>query len=371
MRIGIDSRSVIGKKAGFGQYTDNLLSQLSKIDKENHYTLFFSKNSEIKYPSFDNKVIRLFRFPELWEQLRLPIEAAAEKIDLLHCPTNPGPIFAPCKRVFTLHDVNYMRYPEFSYDKKTQWYWSLFSRAAAKAADLIITISSFSKKEIIELFNVPEEKVEVIYLAAGDNFRQIKLGKESEKIDSLRKKYCLPGEFILFVGTVSPRKNLVTLLRAIAKLKKKGIKEKLVIVGDSGWKTKELSIIINELNLNKEIIFAGYVSEEELLLFYNLASVFVFPSIYEGFGLPVLEAMKSGCPVVASNNSCLPEIAGKAGLLVDPLDSTAFAEAIEKVLTDSLLRKRMILLGKKRASEFSWKKTAEQTIKAYKRAAQK
>lgn len=364
MKIGIDARSIGSNATGFGTYTYNLLSELKKIDRKNQYSLFFCNAAETRLGFGKKIIVPSSHFPELWENTRLYWAAKKEKIELLHCTGYPVPIFGKFKKVFTIHDLSPMIVPQFFSGHRVTAYWQMALKLGAKAADAIITDSENSKKDIIKLLGVSGKKITVIPLAAGRQFKSLKKADRKK----FEKRFVFAGNsFLLFVSTIQPRKNLDALLKAFALLKNKGRKEKLVVAGEKGWKTKSVFDLVKSLGLEKDVVFLGFVQEKKLVELYNFARVFIYPSFYEGFGLPPLEAMQCGCPVITSNNSSLPEVVGKAAILINPNDEKEIAMQIERVLTDNKLRGRMVSLGLKQAKKFSWKKTAEKTLQVYER----
>lgn len=216
--------------------------------------------------------------------------------------------------------------------------------------------------DIIRYFKIPENKIKVIYLGVDEDYKPL---SETE-IRKVRQKYHLNYPFILYVGSLISHKNIPTLIKAFYKLKKYGLPHKLVITGKRGWKYKNIFEIISKLNLQKDVVFTGYVQREDLPALYNAADLFVYPSLYEGFGLPPLEAMACGTPVITSNTSSLPEVVGNAGIMVDPYDIDGLAKAMYEVLTNEGLRAELRKRGLERAKMFSWKKTAEETLNVYK-----
>jgi glycosyltransferase involved in cell wall biosynthesis len=230
-----------------------------------------------------------------------------------------------------------------------------------KAADAVIAISECTREDAIRLYSVEDSKIQVIYAGVSPRFHPLPAGE----IDSVRQKYRLPEQSLLFVGTIEPRKNLDMLLSAVHSLHKSGFGLELVIVGKKGWRSESFFKKRRDLGLEKHVRLAGLVPEEDLPAIYNAASLFVFPSIYEGFGLPVLEAMACGAPVVCSNTSSLPEVAGDAAYQVNPLDEEEFSGAINRVLHDADLRRSMRERGFAQAAKFSWEETARQTLAVY------
>lgn len=351
MRIGIDVQSVTGNPSGIGYYTSNLVSNLRRIDLANEYVLLASRffQGNLATPK------RIF-----WEQVALPMEIYKKKIDLLHTPGFSPPLARNCKVVVTVHDLIGIRIPENNLSLASRFYWSKYLPKMARNADIIITDSEYSRRDIVELLKVSEEKVKVIYLAAGDEFHPI---EDEEKVRNVRVKYGIGRDrYALYVGNIEFRKNLVFLLDIWKKFQ---FRCKLVIVGAETKFAKNLSLAIVEKKLSDEVIITGYVPGDDLVSLYNGATLFVCLSLYEGFGLPVLEAMSCGTPVVVSNVSSLPEIVGEAGVKVSPADVEKAGSAIGRVLNDKKLRQELKEKGLLRAKAFSWKKVAEETLQVY------
>ena len=362
MKIGIDiSQIVYG--TGVSVYTQNLIENLRKIDKKNDYLLFGgSLRQKEKLKKFGAK---LFSFPPtladfVWNRLHiLPVENFLGPIDVFHSSDWTQPPTKAAK-VTTIHDFGFLKYPEVAHPKikavmERRFKW------IKKEVDLIIAVSQATKKDIMEILNIPEEKIRVVYEAVSEDINQV---KDQKIIEKVKKKYGLKGSYLLSVATLEPRKNLKRIIKGFGLLKKKDLS--LVIAGKSGW-DKEISQW-GLKNKDQRIIFTGYISQEDKLALYSGATCFVFPSLYEGFGLPILEAMKCGCPVVTSNVSSMPEVAGKAGILVDPLNVKNIAEGINQAIKD---KKELINKGFEQVKKFSWEKTARETLKVYQESLEK
>ncbi|NKQ39724.1 MAG: glycosyltransferase family 4 protein, partial [Methanosarcinales archaeon] len=283
-------------------------------------------------------------------------------IDIIHSPEDAS-LFVKLKnqkKIITVHDTIPFYFPNM-FDFMTRYRYKILFSRTLKNSDKIIADSYNTKQDLIKHFKIPEKKIKVIHLAANENYKQL---KENE-INNIKQKYNLNYSFILYVGTLEVRKNISILLKSLYKLKKQGIKHKLVITGKKGWKYKSIFKIIEQLNLQKDVIFIGYVSDEDLPALYNAADLFVYPSIYEGFGLPPLEAMQCGTPVITSNTSSLPEVVGNAGIMIDPYDVVELANNMHEVLVNVSLREELSKKGLERAKLFSWKKCAEEHLKIY------
>lgn len=360
------------QRGGLANYFRQLVHYLAEVDTENHYTLLLHPHSAARFrvaaPNFRTRIIPIpGRQAHYWEQLILPFILAALPLDLVHFVGFPAVLAQRKPTVITLHDLSYKRLPHLRGDWLSRFHWRFFGDRGARRADHIITISEHSRGDIQECLSVPSERISVIYEAPAPIFRPIEL--ETARAIA-RDKYGIVGGYILFVGTLQPTKNLARLIDAYALARRRaGIVPALVIVGQKGWDFADLFARVSGLGLDNQVIFTGYVPDDDLPALYSGADVFVLPSLYEGFGLPVLEAMACGTPVITSTVTSLPEITGDAALLVDPLDTDALARALERVYTDAALRQRLRLAGLARAAQFSWRRCAEETRAVYQRVA--
>ena len=363
MKIGIDAKYIYTNKAGTGRYINNLLSHVKKIDNVNLYVeLHPSSQSEIK--KTNNFLSRITNgFGEFIRcQLMLPLRTKSLGIDILHSPTFISPIITGCPVILTIYDLNHILYPE-TFEPLYRQYLNLLLPICAKRATKIITTSESSRKDIIGNLHVGEDKVEVIYGAASPIFGRL---DTENNFQSVLKKFRIRTPYILNVGTLEPRKNISGLLKAFSMLKeRKSIPHKLVIVGEKGWRHKIIFKAISSLNLQDEVIFTSYISDEELMILYNKCNVFVYPSLYEGFGLPPLEAMTCGAPVITSNTSSLPEVVGNAGIMINPDNTEELCETIYTVIENNSLMENMRKKSLERAKLFSWEKSARQLLKIY------
>jgi len=375
MRIGINILFLIpGKVGGSEIYLRNLLENLTMIDRENEYILFTNmENSGTFKISQDNfkevlcPVRASFRPARvLWEQFILPFQIKKYRIEVLHSPGYTAPLLASCCSIVTIHDMNYFYYPE-DFSKLTTFFLKLLVPLAARRSRKIITVSRNSKKDIVQILKIPESKICVIY-EAGSSHLSVPIVIENKVREKLKERCGIDKKFILTVSVSHPHKNLHRLVEAYDILcKRYQIACQLLIVGIKGRAQSGLMNLVKELSLEKRVIFTGWVSNEDLLLLYSEAELFVFPSLFEGFGIPVLEAMAQGTPIVSSNAASLPEVVGDGALLVDPCNIDEIAEAMHRVLTDETLRVALIKRGFKRVSRFSWEKTARETLAVYKR----
>jgi glycosyltransferase involved in cell wall biosynthesis len=365
VRIAIDA-STISTQGGPRTYVLGLLEALLKLDQENSYTIFYNDPSHLGRFPRAREIVLPGKTPlaRLWREHRLLPEACRrERIDLLHCPKSAVPFRSPCPVVVTLHDLIPIKHPETE-KFAARLYWRLQIPIAARRSDFIITDSEHARREIIADFNVPAGRIRAIMLG----FDPAMGGKRDRTTTrKILAKHNLPDDYILYVGTIQPRKNLATLIEAFHLLKRdRDVPHKLVIVGRKGWLYDQLFTRIHKLGLDDEILFTGFVSDEELPFIYDRACVFVYLSLFEGFGLPPLEAMACGVPVITSNTTSLPEVVGDAGITLPPTDVSRVHEALRQVLGDEALRKTMRHAGLERAQMFSWEAAARETLEVYK-----
>ena len=367
MRIGIDGRLVFYHKAGIGQYILRLTQALARLDQEDEFILFKSRKDRTLLVDQPN-----FKIQKLWtpshhrfERLAMSVELAPFALDVLHSPDFIPPAGARCPTAITVHDLAFLLYPRFLTRESARYYGQVDE--AARTAAHIIAVSESTKRDTVRLLGVPDEKITVIYEAAHPLFTPM---TNEEALARVRARYELPEEFVLFVSTIEPRKNIPTLLRAFRRLRDNyKSNATLVIAGHRGWLVEEVDAVIEELQLGDYVRRLGGVANEELVYLYNAARLFVFPSFYEGFGLPPLEAMACGTPVIVSNTSSLPEVVGDAGWLVNPEDVEGLTVAMYRILSDENLRREMRAKGLKRAATFSWDRAARQTIQVYRKVA--
>ncbi|MBD3182579.1 glycosyltransferase [Candidatus Poribacteria bacterium] len=377
MVIGINALSITPDSTGGGTtYILELINQLSKIDSENKYIIFIRKDSAHHFNSYSTNfiIVKIFMparfsvaFRVLIDLLFISFIALKYELDVLFCPIDSIPIWTPCASVMVIQNLLYF-HDELNpakhigkrrfHSKVRFWYYKQITLRSALRADKIITVSENAKREIIDYFRIDDSKVSVAYHGIGKHFRNIH--DETENIDG----------YILYVGALLPYKNIESILFAVSELKNRNLLTcKVNIVGPDYYEYKpKLRSLADELGISDVVVFSGYIPYEKLPLIYQKANLFVLLSRCESFGMPVLEAMQSGCPVVCSNLSSLPEIVGDAGVLVDPDDVKETADAMERILMDEKYRKRLVSKGKLRAKEFSWEKTARQTLEAMKQA---
>lgn len=364
-QIGIDARLPYYRLGGISQYVLHLLSALAELDRNNRYLVFQSRKDERSYlPDQAN-----FRRVSAWtpchhrrERWLLGAEVALQHPDVFHSPDFIPPAFGARRQIITVHDLNFLYYPEYLTADSRRYYRGQI-RWAVQQADGISADSEHTRQDLIARLEVPPEKVRTIYLAANPLYRQ---KQAPEAVTQTLAGYDLPRGFLLFVGTLEPRKNVPALIEAYAGLRREErVDLPLLLVGGKGWLYEEIFAAIEQQGVAGHVRHLSGVSDQVLAHLYHAAGVLALPSHYEGFGLPPLEAMHSGCPVVTSNRASLPEIVGDAGILLPPDDVPAWTEALAQVLSDSEQRAQMIARGYRQAAGFTWEQTAAQTLQLY------
>ncbi len=363
MRIGIDARKL--HDFGIGTYIRNLLRQLARLDHDTEFVLLCRPPDR---PALGSLVDNFRTVEEtapnysISEQFKIPLALRRERVSMFHAPHYVLPVLVSCRSVVTIHDCIHLMFPHLP-GRLALAYARTSIALASRRADRILTVSESSKRDILRFVDVPAAKIDVIYNAYDERF-----GVEPQEADVVRvaERYQLHDEFVLYAGNVKPHKNLARLIEAFHIVRNRGLDHlKLVLIGDEISRYAALRRAVHQHQLHKYVRFLGYLPEETLAVMYRLAGVFVFPSLYEGFGLPPLEAMASGTPVVTSNVSSLPEVAGGAALLVDPYDPVAIADGICKVLTDEVLRRDLREKGLARARQFSWEESVRRVRAIY------
>ncbi|MFH5181189.1 glycosyltransferase family 4 protein [Paenibacillus sp. TAB 01] len=374
MNVFLDAQPLLGPRSGIARYVECLAKQfasqadmnvslafnrIAKSIRENHV---ISMERDFHLHLINNmypyKVIRRLLKPNMFYHFPYDL-MSGKKVDIFHGTNFTYTPVLKGKHVITIHDLAYMHYPEATSERilKHHSKWVPYS---AQKCDYIIADSIQTKRDIEELLRIPESKISVVPLAADEHFRYI------DNCPDILKKYDLPSKYVLFVGTLEPRKNLIGLLKSFLLLKNQyDIEEKLVIVGARGWKFTPIFDWVKENQLENEVVFTGFIDDTDLPAIYSAATLFVMPSIYEGFGLPLLEAMQCGTPVIGSNVSSIPEIIENAGILIAPDDYSSWAEAIYTVISNTSLRATYSQLGLERSKQFTWSQTAELTRKIY------
>lgn len=364
MRIAIDARKL--HDFGIGTYIRNILQGLARLDHENEYVVFCRREDVAAAsglgPNF-RAVMETARPYSISEQIHIPIRLSRERVHLFHEPHYVLPVLTRCRSVVTIHDCIHLMFPQYLPGSLAHLYARGAMWTAVRKSDRILTVSEASKRDILRFFDVAPEKVIVIYNAIDERFLA---APDDERMDLIRQRYQLDHPFVLYVGNIKPHKNLERLIDAFGQVRARGLDDlRLVIIGDELSKYPPLRRAVHRHRLDKHVRFLGFQPYDTLACFYRLARAFAFPSLYEGFGLPPLEAMACGTPVVTSNVSSLPEIAGGAALLVDPYDAASIADAIFRAVTDEPLRQDLARRGLERARQFSWTESVAATHRIY------
>ncbi|MEP6706092.1 MAG: glycosyltransferase family 1 protein [Pyrinomonadaceae bacterium] len=370
MHIAIDAHSVGTQLGGNESYITNLIESLADIDSVNRYTLYVTKPEATKrfanrWPNFTLRTT-LPHTPLVRVPLTLSAELRRHPVDLLHVQFTAPP-FCPCPVVASIHDLSFKHLPK-TFKRRSRMQLRLTVGQTARKAALILALSEYSRNDIIETYGIEPARVLVTPPAAPDHFAPVTGATELARV---RRNYGIEDEYILSVGSIQPRKNLARLIAAYASLRRLRPQAKLpqlVLVGKKAWLFDETLRAAAVHDLTSVVVFTGYVPEADLPALYSGARCFVYPSYFEGFGLPVLEAMQCGTPVIAGNRTSLPEVVGDAGLLVDPFNELALAHAMASLIENSDLAAELCVKGLQRARDFSWRKTARMTIQAYEQA---
>jgi glycosyltransferase involved in cell wall biosynthesis len=370
LHIAIDAHSVGAGLAGNETYITSLVEALAEIDTANRYTLYVTKPAAVerfqgRWPNFS--VRRTLPHTPL---VRIPLTLSAElrrrPVDLLHVQYTAPP-FAPCPVVATIHDLSFEHLPE-TFKRRSWAQLRLTVRRTARHAAHVIASSEYTRRDIVETYNVAPARVSAVPLAAAAHFRPVGDARELQRV---RDVYGIAGDYILAVGSIQPRKNLTRLVEAYAGLRRKRSQDKLprlVVVGKKAWLYEETLRAVEAGGVGADVTFTGYAPEADLPALYSGALCFVYPSYFEGFGLPPLEAMRCGAPVVAGDRTSLPEVVGDAGLLVNPFDVEEIAAALARLIDDQQLRATLSARGLARAQQFDWRETARLTLEVYTRA---
>jgi glycosyltransferase involved in cell wall biosynthesis len=364
VRIGIDARKL--HDFGIGTYIRNLLRQLARIDRETEFVVLCRPEDCEPLVSLGENfrpVVETAGNYSIAEQVKIPLALRREGVTLFHAPHYVLPPLVRCRSVVTIHDCIHLMFPQYLPNRFALAYARTSIALAARRANRVLTVSESSKRDILRFVDTEPERIDVIYNAYDESFA---IEPEEEDMARVRERYQLHDEFVLYAGNVKPHKNLERLIQAFDLVRKQGLDHlKLVLIGDDISKYTALRRAVHQHNLHKYVRFLGYMPEETLAVMYRLAGVFVFPSLYEGFGLPPLEAMASGTPVVTSNVSSMPEVAADAAVLVDPYDPQAIADGIYRVLTDERLRRDLVHKGIARAGMFSWEQSVRRVRAIY------
>lgn len=373
MEIGINALKLYAsqdyRNAGISNYVRQLTTHLLNCDESNHYTLFTNNlmpewhEGTRHAPSIvTSRLPTAHPIPRIvWEQTVLAWHTTRDKLDVLHCPLNVIPLAAACPTVLTVHDLTFLRYPRL-FPRLKQLYLRLFTRLSAHKASAVVTDSASTRNDVVQMLGVPQERVHVVYPAADADYRP----RTHDECNSFRNAKGLTNGYVLYVGTLEPRKNVDVLIRAFGRVvREQELPHSLVLVGGRGWMTQSIQKAIADAGIGDRLIMPGYVARAELPLWYCGADLFVYPSTYEGFGFPVLEAMSAGTPVITSNASSLPEIASDAGLLVPPREVNQLAATMASILTDGSLAASLRARGLEQAAKFSWTESVRTCLNLY------
>ena len=403
MKIGIDIRTLMDARySGVSEYSFSLIKEVLWLDTVNEYRLFYNcfgdcpnipnlasdKVKIVKY-NYPNKVLnyllfKFFNWPKIDKELGVEIFFMPH-INFIgltpHTPLLKGEI----RNIITVHDLSFLRYPEFFSWRKNFWHRMINVKKLIRRADIVVAVSENTKRDIVELCCVSPDKVKVIYSGIGEEYRRMtndqpgiipptpfikgETNADEQKLLKVKNKYKLPDDFILYLGTIEPRKNVEGIIRAYNEVRRKKLEfrnVKLVIAGGRGWKSQKIYQEWERSEFIDDIKFLDYVDGEDKVYLYNLAGVFVYPSFYEGFGFPPLEAMACGLPVIASYASSLPEVVGEAALMVDPYNINDIARALTEILSDENIKNKLVARGLEQAKKFSWEKTAKEYLEIFK-----
>ncbi|MCK5084589.1 MAG: glycosyltransferase family 4 protein [Candidatus Pacebacteria bacterium] len=376
MIIGIDIRMLAqGTRSGIEEYTINLLSNMISLDNNIEYKLFYNgyKKTELEYDflKLSNVQLKEFKIPNRildasFQFLNYPkIDKMLEKVDVFFSPhIFSSSLSKKCRTITTFHDLSFESYPEFYSTGKNYWHFLMNPRKQARKADQIIAVSKSTKDDLINIYNIKPEKIKVIYSGIDQESR---IKNQESRISKIKKRYNLPDRYILYLGTLEPRKNIIGLIKAFeilnSRFKIPDSKFQLIIAGSKGWLYNDIFKTVENSPVKNDIVFTGFVDNKDKSALYSLADLFVYPSFYEGFGFPPLEAMAAGTPVVTSNFSSLPEAVGDAAIMVNPYNLDELAKGMEMVLTDEKLKNILIERGLEQIKKFSWQKCARETLK--------
>lgn len=373
MRIGIEAQRIFRKKkGGMDVVAVEIIKSLQKLDKDNEYIIYASPNADSSYSisetsNFKIKFVKGFTYFD-WEQISLPLQAKKDKLDLLHCTSNTAPLWGPVPTLVTIHDIIYLEKREYPvnvnwYQRLGNYYRSIVVPGVVARSEQIITVSEFEKKNLLSHFELDDSKVKVVSNGVNEVFRKV---YDKEVLNKVKEKYRLPEKFIFYMGNTEPRKNLRNMLKAYSILtQKQSAAPSLVITNITREYLANVLEDIGEEKIAGKIILTGYADFKDLPALYTLADFYVYPSFREGFGLPILEAMACGTAVITSNTSSMPEIAGEAALLVDPLNPESIAGAMQEYMLDDELKLEKIRKGQLRYRHYTWDASAKKLLDIY------
>lgn len=360
MLIGIDaSRTTVAQRTGTEAYSLHLIRRLVALRSEHTFRLYFrdSPPSDL-FPATTGVDVRVLRLPRLWTHVRLAWEVRRHPPDVLFVPAHALPLAHPKRSVVTVHDLGYLHFPR-AHPTAQRLYLDWSTRYSARHARRVLADSRATRDDLVRHYRIPSEKIVVVYPGRDESLAPV---ADPRRLESVRARYRLPHRFLLHVGSLHPRKNLERLVEAFARVRQRHADVGLVLAGRRGWQAESLMARVRQLGLVAAVRFLEYVPQEDLGALYSAATLYVCPSLYEGFGLPPLEAMACGTPVICSNTSSLPEVVGEAARLISPTDSDAWAVACLDWLDDAEARRRASKLGLEQARKFSWDRCARETV---------
>jgi len=370
MKILIDFSQIPLQKVGVGIYALNLVSQIYRLDQENTYymlvqddesALNFIDDKRFTVIKAKSKIFRKFAFRFILEQIYIPYLVLRHKIDMVHSLHYSFPLFAPAKKAVTVHDLTFYKSAR-SHQFIKRYYFGGFLYLVAIFADRIIVDSNSTSNDFLQKFKVNQKKITVAHLGKDASFRP---GLDQDKIEEVKTKYGIKKDYFLYLGTIEPRKNIRRLILAFNRFLKENSSYQLVIAGKKGWGYEEVFVLADDLHLEGSVNFIGFIDEKDKPYLISGAKIFIYPSLYEGFGIPVLEAMSCGIPTITSNVSSLAEISGGAALLINPLDENELYLNMKKILDDPVLYNDLKQNSIQRAKKFSWEITAAKTMEVY------
>ena len=372
VHVAIDIQSVVGRKTGVGQFTYHFVKALPQVDRVNRYTLFlfdFRRRFQDTSLQTHNVTVKKLRFPgrvarKSWDLFSAPaIDRLVGEAHLFHFPNYILPPLASSRAVTTIYDVSFLRYPQYAQPETLRWLSKNIRKTVDRAIG-IITVSEFSKSEIVRTLGAPAERIRVVYPGVSASFR---VAVPPEGRQRVRREYGLPEDYILCVGTLEPRKNLLTLVQAFDKARAFFRKERcrLVLAGVKGWKMDPLFEWIRRQGLKEDVVLTGYVEDRDLPALYQGAAYLVFPSFYEGFGMPIIEAMASAIPVIASGVESHREILGEAAVFINPNDVDGLARSMKDLYQDADTRRQLVEKAAVRVAAFTWEACARGMIECY------
>jgi glycosyltransferase involved in cell wall biosynthesis len=368
MLVGIDaSRATIAQRTGTEAYSLHAIRQLVAVGAAHRFRLYFNTAPAADLiPMGENGELRVIPFPRLWTQLRLSAEMAMHAPDALWVPSHVLPLVHPRHSLVTVHDLGHRYWPG-AHTARQRWYLEWSARYHARTAAHLFADSRATRDDLVRIYGIEPSRITVAYLGVDPALQRV---EDAEQVKHVCRRYGISGPYLLYVGTLQPRKNLVRLLDAFSELRKLTPGPlQLVLAGRRGWLYQGILARVEELGLGQNVVLTGYVPDADLPALYSGATLFVLPSLYEGFAMPVLEAMACGAPVACSNVSSLPEVAGDAALLFDPRSVDGMVAAFRHALEDAELRATLSLLGKERAQQFTWERCARQVLRVLEQGA--